>query len=113
MKDVETIRGPSEWLKEADWTPWKVYRRETAVVMGGGDNRGKPVERVYCDDYLVLSKGTECFQVESWTIRDDHVAFRTQSEGIVKSFHFGKWDPQAKALDPASAPPVPPSTPSN
>ena len=43
-------------------------------------------------------------------MRDDHVAFRTQSEGIIKSFHFGKWDAQPKA---PSATPASPLTPPN
>ena len=80
---------------------WKVFRKELGIVAGEG------VERIYSDDYLVLSKRNECFHVQSMTIREDHVAFRTQSEGIIKSFHFGKWDPQAKA--PATArDPAPP-----
>ena len=66
------------------------------------------MERIYCDDYLVLSKRNECFHVQSMTIRDDHVAFRTQSEGIIKSFHFGKWDPQAKTPAVAPAPSLTP-----
>lgn len=105
MKDAETIRGPAGWLPEAEWSPWKVFRKELGIVAGAG------VERIYCDDYLVLSKRNECFHVQSMTIREDHVAFRTQSEGIIKSFHFGKWDPQPKA--PATAPPAPPATPPN
>jgi hypothetical protein len=109
MKEVETIRGPAGWLPEAEWAPWKVFRKELGVRAGGRENQGKAVERIYRDDYLVLSKRSECFHVTGMTIRDDHVAFRTQTEGIIKSFHFGKWDPQAKAPDPASAPPLTPS----
>ena len=109
----DALRGPAGWLPEAEWAPLRVFRKELGVVAGGGDDQGKAVERIYCDYYLALSKKNECFHVQSMTIRDDHVAFRTQTEGIIKSFHFGKWEPQAKTADPASAPPVPPLTPSN
>ena len=33
------------------------------------------------------------------TIRDDHVTFRNQAEGMIKSFQFGPWDGQTKAPD--------------
>jgi hypothetical protein len=106
-KATELLRGPSGWLPEADWAPWKVFRKELGVIAGGAQ-RGKPVDRIYFDYYFVLSKRNECFHVQTMTNRDDHVAFRTESEGIIKSFHFGKWDPQAKP--PATEPPVPPIT---
>jgi hypothetical protein len=105
----DALRGKADWLPEAEWAPLKVFRKELGVVAGGGDDQGKAVERIYCDYYLALSKKNECFHVQSMTIRDDHVAFRTQTEGIIKSFHFGKWEPQVKAPDPALAPPLTPS----
>jgi hypothetical protein len=108
---VDTLKGPAGWLPEAEWSPWKVFRKELGIKAGGGEDQEKAVERIYCDDYLVLSKRNECFHAQSMTIRTDHVVFRTQSEGIIKSFHFGKWDPKAKA--PATAPAAPPLTPAN
>jgi hypothetical protein len=107
---LETLPGPAGWLPQADWAPLKVFRKELAVKTNNAQDGGRGAQRIYIDDYLVLSKGNECFQVESWTVRDDHVAFRTQSEGIIKSVHFGKWDAQPKA---PSAAPVPPLTPPN
>jgi hypothetical protein len=108
---LETLPGPAGWLPEADWAPLKVYRKELAVKTSNAEEGGTGAQRIYIDDYLVLSKSNQCFQVESWTVRDDHVTFRTQSEGIIKSFHFGKWDLQPKA--PATAPAAPPRTPAN
>ena len=35
-------------------------------------------------------------------------SFRTQSEGIIKSFHFGKWDGQPKTPAATTAPPLTP-----
>ena len=102
---LDTLPGPAGWLPQADWAPLRVFRKELAVKTTNAQDGGNGAQRIYIDDYLVLSKGNECFQVESWTVRDDHVAFRTQSEGIIKSVHFGKWVAQPKA--PAASPAAP------
>ena len=108
---LETLPGPAGWLPQAEWAPLRVFRKELAVKTTNAQDGGRGAQRIYIDDYLVLSKGNECFQVESWTVRDDHVAFRTQSEGIIKSVHFGKSDAQPKGRP--SAVPVPPLTTPN
>ena len=101
---LDTLPGPAGWLPEADWAPLKVYRKELAVKTADAEQGGGGARRIYIDDYLVLSGGNQCFQVESWTVRENHVAFRTQSEGIIKSLHFGRWSPHLKG--PATAPPA-------
>jgi hypothetical protein len=106
---LEPRPGPADWLPQADWAPLKVYRKEMAVITNNAEEGGAGAQRIYIDDYLALSGGNQCFQVESWTVRDNHVTFRNQSEGIIKSFRFGKWDPHAKASAPAT-PPAPPAT---
>ena len=108
---LETLPGPAGWLPQADWAPLRVFRKELAVKTNNAQAGASGAQRIYIDDYLVLSKNNECFHVESWTVRDDHVAFRTQSEGIIKSFHFGKSDAQPKA--PSATTPTPPLTPPN
>ncbi len=107
---VEILKGPAGWLPDTEWSPSKVFRKEIGVIAGRGADQRKPVERIYCDYYLVLSKGNQCFHVQSMTVRDDHVVFRTESEGIIKSFRFGKWGATPKA---AAAGPAPASTPAN
>ena len=104
----ETLPGPAGWLPQADWAPLRVFRKELAVKTKGAEEGGFGAQRIYIDDYLVLSKGNDCFQVESWTVSDDHVAYRTQSEAIIKSVHFGKWDGQQMAPAATSAPPLTP-----
>jgi len=106
---VEILRGPAGWLPDADWAPLKVHRHELGVKLEGTDEKGKSVERLYVDYYLVLSKRDECVQVESWTNRNDHVAFRTQAETMIKSFQFSRPDARTKA--PASTPSPPQTRP--
>ena len=107
-RKVETLRGPVGWLPEAEWAPLKVFRKELGVKTAGADEVGQKVERIYCDYYLVLSKRNECFHVQSMTLRDDHVAFRTQAERMIKSVTFGPVDSPAK---PPASVPSPPLTP--
>ena len=110
-RKVETLRGPAEWLPEANWAPWKVYRKELAVKTPGSDDTPRSVQRIFIDNYLVLSKRNECFQVQSMTVRDDHVAFRTQAESIIKSFRFGAWNGKPAVASSSPAPAAPPTTP--
>jgi hypothetical protein len=105
---VETLRGPLGWLPEAEWAPLKVFRKELGVRTAGADEAGQRVERIYCDYYLVLSKRNECFHVQSMTLRDDHVAFRTQAERMIKSVTFGPMDSPPKASASAPSPPLTP-----
>ena len=101
---AETLRGAVGWLPQVEGSPWKIFRKELGVIAGGGEDQGKPVERIYCDYYLVVSKENNCFHVQSMTVRDDHLAFRKQAESIIENFHYGKWNAQPKALS-APAPP--------
>jgi hypothetical protein len=107
-RKLDLIHGPAGWLPDADWAPWRVFRKELGVKAAGATEKGKAVERIYVDHYLVLSKRNECFHVQSMTVRDDHVAFRAEAEGVIKSFGFGAW--KAPARTP-SAPAEPPLTP--
>jgi hypothetical protein len=105
----EILRGTSEWLPAADWAPWKVYRKELGVKTANADEGGKGVQRIFIDNYLVLSNRNECFHATSMTVRNDHVAFRTQAESIIKSFRFGPWD--GKSKPPVATPALPPTPP--
>jgi hypothetical protein len=109
-KKFELLKGPDSWLPDADWAPLKVYRKELGVKAAGASEPGKSVQRIYIDYYLVLSKRNECFQLQSMTVRNDHVAFRNQAEGIIKRFQFGPWDGRPKA---SATTPAPPLTPPN
>ena len=66
---LETLPGPAGWLPQADWAPLRVFRKELAVKTNNAQDGGNGAQRIYIDDYLVLSKGNECFQVESWTVQ--------------------------------------------
>jgi hypothetical protein len=89
-RKVDVVRGPAGWLSAEDWEPLKVYRKELGVKTAGVDEKGGRVERVYIDYYLVLSKANDCVRVESYTKRDNHVAFRTDVERMIKSFRIGR-----------------------
>jgi hypothetical protein len=102
---LETVRGASGWLPEAEWAPWKVYRNELGVKTAGADDGTSAVQRIFFDYYLVLSNRNDCFRVQSMTVRNDHVAFRTQAEAMIKSFRSGPWDGKAKATAAAPTPP--------
>jgi len=106
---LEILRGPAGWLPDADWAPLRVYRKEIGVKAEGTDEKGKRVERIYIDYYLVLAKRDECVHVQSMTKRDDHVAFRTQAESMIKSLQFTRPDARPKA--PASTPSPPQTRP--
>ena len=106
-RKVETLRGPVGWLPEAEWTPLKVFRKELGVKTAGADEAGQKMTRIYCDYYLVLSKRNECFRVQSMTLRDDHVAFRTQAEAMIKSVIFGPMNSPPRAPVNAPSPRLP------
>ncbi len=111
-KKHDIVRGPEEWLPEADWAPLKVYRKELAVKSKAPAANGV-VERIYLDYYFVRSNRGDCFHVQSLTIRDSHVTFRTQAERIIKSMEFGPTKlkgSRSPANPPAAAgtPPAPP-----
>jgi len=107
---VDIVRGPAGWLPEKDWEPLRVYRKELGVKAEGTDEKRKSVERIYVDYYLVLSKSNECVHVQSMTRRDDHVAFRTQAERMIKSFQFGPAEGEGRARSKPATPsrPSPP-----
>jgi hypothetical protein len=107
---AETLRGPSQWLPDADWAPLKVYRKELGVKTAGADEGASPVQRIFIDYYLVFMKRNECFQVRSMTARNDHVAFRKQVEFMIKSFQFGPWTGSKPGSAPGSTPTAPPVT---
>ncbi len=110
-KKLDIVRGPEDWLPEADWTPLKVYRKEIGVKTKAAAANGV-VERIYLDYYFVLSNRDDCFHAQSMTIRDNHVTFRTQAERIIKSMEFGPTKLKgAKANSPAAAGSTPPAPP--
>jgi hypothetical protein len=97
--NYDVVQGSAEWLPDADWAPLKrrVYRLEAALKT----DRNPP--RLYSDTYLVLFTGrTEAVELTALTKQDPHLNFRTQAEGVIKSFEFGPSEPQAKAA-PARA----------
>jgi len=111
-KKADVVRGPEEWLPEPDWAPFKlkVYRKELGVKTQAPTAKGT-VERIYLDYYFVLSNRNDCFHVQSMTIRDDHVAFRTQAERIIKSMEFGPTRLKGSPAKPPAATGAPPPPP--
>ncbi len=111
-KKQDIVRGPEDWLPESDWAPFKlkVYRKELGVKTQAPSPTGT-VERIYFDYYFVLSDRDDCFHVQSMTIRDDHVAFRTTAERIIKSMEFGPTKLKGSHAKPAAAAGTPPPPP--
>jgi hypothetical protein len=99
---LETLRGTSGWLADAEWAPRKVYRKELGVKTPAAEDGAGGVQRIFIDNYLVLTSRNECFRAQSMTVRNDHVAFRTQAESMIKSFQFGPWNGKPTAT-PAGA----------
>lgn len=87
-KNPDVVRGPEGWLPEANWAPLKVYRKEIGVKTQPQVETRK-VDRIYVDYYFVLTNHNQCLHAQSMTIRNDHVAFRTDAEHIIKSIQFG------------------------
>ena len=92
---LETCVEPRSWLPDADWTPWRVYRKELGVKTEGADDGAKSSAFSLTSTWS-FPKRNECFRATSMTTRNDHVAFRTQAEAMIKSFHFGPWDGKAE-----------------
>jgi len=109
-KKLDIVRGPDEWLPEADWAPLKVYRKELGVKTRAPSATGT-VERIYLDYYFVLSNRDDCFHVQSMTIRDNHVTFRTEAERIIKSMEFGPTKLKGSQANPPAATGAPPPPP--
>jgi hypothetical protein len=89
-RKVEIVPGSENWLPDAEWTPLKVFRKELGIKLQGTDEKGRAVERLYIDDYFILSKLNDCIHFESMTKRDDHTTFRSQVESMIKSLQFGR-----------------------
>jgi hypothetical protein len=102
---TDMVRGSSEWLPDADWSPLKrkVYRIEAALKQNGTDATTAP--RVYCDYYLVQFTTNESIVVTAMTVQDPHVAYRNQAETVIKTFQFGPSDAATKR---GAAPLTPP-----
>lgn len=85
----EVLRGPSDWLPEADWAPYKmkVYRIEAALKTSGPSPRD--AQRVFLDYYLILTAQNESLVVEAMTVQDPPLPYRKQVEAILKTFQFG------------------------
>lgn len=100
----EILMGDAGWLKEAVWGPLnrRVYRLE-AALKPAGEQGAVQSGRIYADYYVIQFTRNETLIVTAMTVRDPHVAFRDQAEGIIKSFTFG---PSEAALG-ATPPPGP------
>ncbi|OJW07056.1 MAG: hypothetical protein BGO49_27775 [Planctomycetales bacterium 71-10] len=98
----EILMGDSGWLKEAVWGPLnrRVYRLE-AALKPAGDQGAVRSGRIYADYYVVQFTRDETLVVTAMTVRDPHVAFRDQAEGIIKSFTFGPSEAPVGAAPPA------------
>ncbi len=107
-KKLDIVPGPEEWLPEANWAPLKAYRKELAVKTKATTVKGT-VERIYLDYYFVHSDRGDCFHVQSMTIRDNHVTFRTQAERIIKSMEFGPTKLKGSQANPPAAAGTPPA----
>ena len=85
----DVLHGPSGWLPEADWTPYrmKVYRIEAAEKPSGAAARDVP--RIFLDHYLILFSQNESLAVDAITGQDPPTPFRKQVEEILKTFSLG------------------------
>jgi hypothetical protein len=103
----EVLRGPAGFLSGKEWeeSHRKVYRLEAGLKSQKAE--GQAEGRVFIDYYLVDFGRNKTIVVESWTDRDDHVSFRTEAEGVIKSFEFGPWKPRGQA-EPRSSTSAPP-----
>jgi cell division septation protein DedD len=101
--------GKPGWLDDPVWQDLsgKVYRMEGAWKR---DNAETPV---YIDLYYVeldRNRPTQRFVVESWTVRPDHLAFRNQTEEMIRLFKLGR--PEKRVLASPGMPSDPRTAPS-
>src|SRR5262249_55943285 len=111
----ELIQGDAGWLPDQDWARLnrRVYRVETAIKKAEAGARARAAARFYLDAHLILFSPGERFSVRAMTPGDDHVAFRAQAEGLIRSLELGPSPGRAEALgQPAPTRPAatPPST---
>lgn len=85
----DVLHGPSGWLPEADWSPFKmkVYRIEAAEKPS--DPSARDVPRIFLDHYLILFTRDESLAVDAITGQDPPLPFRKQVEEILKTFALG------------------------
>lgn len=97
----EILMGDSGWLKDDVWAPLnrRVYRLEAALKPAGEEAVVRS-GRIYADYYVVQFTRNETLIVTAMTVRDPHVAFRDQAEGIIKSFNLGPSESPAGAAGP-------------
>ena len=93
-KRQEVLRGPSGWLPESDWEPYKlkVHRIEAAFKIGGGGAPGAPAgdaQRVFFDYYLVLTAQKESLVVTSMTADDPPLPYRNVVESVIRTIQLG------------------------
>jgi hypothetical protein len=86
---LDVLQGPTGWLPEADWAPYKmkVYRIEAALKPSGPE--GKDVSRIFLDSFLVLFTQNESLVLDAMTAQDPPLPFRKQAESILKTFALG------------------------
>jgi hypothetical protein len=85
---IDVLHGPSAWLPESEWWPFKmkVFRIEAALKSGGAAGRNE--SRVFFDRYIVLFSRNECLVVTATTPKDPPLPFRKQVEDILKTFQL-------------------------
>ncbi len=84
----EVIRGPSGWLPEADWSPYKlkVYRIEAALKLTSAAPRD--AQRIFADYYLILTPRNETLVVTTMTPLDPPQAYREEVEQLLRTIKF-------------------------
>ncbi len=97
----EILMGDSGWLKDDVWAPLnrRVYRLE-AALKPADEQAAVRSGRIYADYYVVQFTRDETLVVTAMTVRDPHVAFRDQAEGIIMSFNLGPSESPATAVGP-------------
>jgi hypothetical protein len=108
----DIVEGESGWLPDQDWAPLKrrVYRVETAIKPEAQAAAVRRAARIYLDGYLVIFSRGDVFWIRALTDRDDHVVFRAQAEGLIRSLELGP-SPGAAVVSAQPAPTRPAATP--
>jgi hypothetical protein len=88
-KGLEVLRGPAEWLPEADWPGLKVYRVEAAMKPAAGSGAPAGASRLHFDGYMLQLAGDRVAYAEAYTAQDPPLDFRKLVEDLLKSFRLG------------------------
>lgn len=90
-KGAEVVKGPAQWLPDADWPGFRVFRFEAAVVPNDNAKARQgnpPGQRIHLDGYILQSGRDYGLEIQSATGLEAPGEFRAQVEEVIRTVKF-------------------------